>query len=140
MPRAVCLEATAPNYCWSIVFVSDRLADGRAFWVFSLRDNVSRVSPALAADFIMSGERVCEVMNRAIVAHGLSKTIRLGSWPEFAGKALDAWTYRLGVKLCFSRPGTAPPTTPSVSRSTESSGTSSWQPIGSIIWPMFEFI
>ena len=45
LPRAVCLEATAPNYRWSIVFVSDRIADGRAFWVFSLRDNVSRVNP-----------------------------------------------------------------------------------------------
>jgi putative transposase len=25
--------------------------------------------------------------------------------PEFAGKELDAWAYRNGVKLCFSRPG-----------------------------------
>jgi len=24
---------------------------------------------------------------------------------EFAGQALDAWAYRRGVQLCFSRPG-----------------------------------
>ena len=105
LPRAVCPEATAPNDRWSIDFVSDRLADGRAFRVLSLVDNVSRVSPALEADFKMTGERVCEVLNRAIVAHGLPKTIRLDNGPEFAGKALDAWAYRRGVKLCFSRPG-----------------------------------
>ena len=31
--------------------------------------------------------------------------------PEFAGKELDAWAYRRGVQLCFSRPGkpTRPP-------------------------------
>jgi len=105
LPRAVCPEATAPNDRWSIDFVSDRLADGRAFRVLSLVDNVSRVSPALEADFKMTGERVCEVLNRAIVAHGLPKTICLDNGPEFAGKALDAWAYRRGVKLCFSRPG-----------------------------------
>lgn len=105
LPRAVCPEAVAPNDRWSIDFVSDRLSDGRAFRVLSLVDNVSRVSPALEADFKMTGERVCEVLNRAIVAHGLPKTIRLDNGPEFAGKALDAWAYRRGVKLCFSRPG-----------------------------------
>ena len=105
LPRAVCPEAAAPNDRWSIDFVSDRLSDGRAFRVLSLVDNVSRVSPALEADFKMTGERVCEVLNRAIVAHGLPKTIRLDNGPEFAGKALDAWAYRRGVKLCFSRPG-----------------------------------
>ena len=88
LPRAVCPEAVAPNDRWSIDFVSDRLSDGRAFRVLSLVDNVSRVSPALEADFKMTGERVCEVLNRAIVAHGLPKTIRLDNGPEFAGKAL----------------------------------------------------
>jgi len=105
LPRAVCPEAAAPNDRWSIDFVSDRLSDGRAFRVLSLVDNVSRVSPALEAVSKMTGEQVCEVLNRAIVAHGLPKTIRLDNGPEFAGKALDAWAYGRGVKLCFSRPG-----------------------------------
>ena len=53
----------------------------------------------------MTGERVCEVLDRAIVANGLPKTIRLDNGPEFAGKTLDAWPYRRGLQLCFSRPG-----------------------------------
>ncbi len=47
LPRAFCPEAAAPNDRWSIDFVSERIADGRAFRVLSLVDNVSRVSPAL---------------------------------------------------------------------------------------------
>ena len=43
LPRDVCPEATAPNDRWSIDFVLVRLADGRAFRVLSLVDNVSRV-------------------------------------------------------------------------------------------------
>ena len=52
----------------------------------------------------MTGERVCEVVDRAIVAYGLPKTIRLDNGPEYAGKALDAWAYRRGVNF-FARPG-----------------------------------
>ena len=36
--------------------------------------------------------------------YGLPKSIRLDNGPEFAGKAQDAWAYRRGVMLCFSRP------------------------------------
>ena len=53
----------------------------------------------------MTGERVCAVLDRAVALYGLPKSIRLDNGPEFAGKALDAWAYRRGVKLCFSLPG-----------------------------------
>ncbi len=35
----------------------------------------------------------------------MPKAIQLDNGPEFAGKDLDAWAYRRGVTLCFSRPG-----------------------------------
>ncbi len=63
LPRPVCPVATASDDRWSIDFVSEWIADGRAFRVLSLVDNVSSVSPALEADFKMTGERVCEVLN-----------------------------------------------------------------------------
>lgn len=105
LPRVPCPEATAPNDRWSMDFVSDRLADGRSFRVLALVDNVSRVSPALEADFSITGKRVTEVLDRAVALYGLPKTIRVDNGPEFSGKELDAWAYRRGVKLCFSRPG-----------------------------------
>lgn len=103
--RVPCPEATTPNDRWSMDFVSDRLADGRAFRVLALVDNVSRVSPVLEADFNLTGKRVTQVLDRAAAVYGLPKVIQVDNGPEFAGKELDAWAYRRGVTLCFSRPG-----------------------------------
>lgn len=105
LPRVPCPEATMPNDRWSMDFVSDRLADGRPFRVLALVDNVSRVSPALEADFSMTGEKVTRVLDRAVALYGLPRAIQVDNGPEFAGRVLDAWAYRRGVKLCFSRPG-----------------------------------
>jgi putative transposase len=104
-PRVPCPEATAPNECWSMDFIADRLAAGRAFRVLALVDNVSRVSPALEAGFSLTGRHVTEVLERAAILYGLPRAIRVDNGPEFSGKVLDAWAYRKGVKLCFSRPG-----------------------------------
>ncbi len=68
-------------------------------------DNVSRVSPAIEVDFSLPGKRVTEVLDRAAALYGLPKAIQIDNGPEFSGKALDAWAYRRGVNLCFSRPG-----------------------------------
>jgi putative transposase len=105
LPRVPCPEAVQPNDRWSLDFVADRLADGRAYRVLTLVDNVSRVSPVLEADFSLTGKRVTEVLERAAALYGLPKAIQIDNGPEFSGKDLDAWAYRRGVKLCFSRPG-----------------------------------
>ena len=36
---------------------------------------------------------------------GLPESITVDNGPEFAGKAMDEWAYRKGVKLNFIRPG-----------------------------------
>ena len=105
LPRVPCPPATAPNERWSLDFLSDRLADGRAFRILTLVDNVSRVSPAIEADFSLTGRRVTQVLDRAVAQHGLPRAICVDNGPEFSGRELDAWAYRHGVKLCFSRPG-----------------------------------
>lgn len=87
--------------------------------MLALVDNVSRVSamergapvtwPGLGGRFQDDMRAGLPGLDRAIAAHGLPKTIRLDNGPEFAAPigypALDAWAYRRGVKLCFSRPG-----------------------------------
>ncbi len=73
--------------------------------MLSLVDNVSRVSPALEADFRMSAERVCQVLGRAIAVHGQPKSIGLEYGPEFITNTMDARACRMGIKLCFSRQG-----------------------------------
>jgi putative transposase len=104
-PRVPCPPATAPNDRWSMDFVSDRLTGGQAFRVLTIVDNVTRVSPALEAGFSLTGRHVTAALDRAAAVYGLPKAICVDNGSEFAGKELDAWAHRRGVKLCFSRPG-----------------------------------
>jgi putative transposase len=57
--------AERPNERWSLDFVSDSLADGRRFRALTIVNNVSRVSPAIEADFSLPGTRVVGVLERS---------------------------------------------------------------------------
>ena len=81
------------------------LVDGRRFWVFTIVDNVSRVSPAIAVDYSLKGAQVVAVLERLKGTIGLPQRIAVDNGPEFISKALDAWAYWNGVKLEFWRPG-----------------------------------
>ncbi len=104
-PRVPTPTPGAPNECWSMDFVADRLSSGRAFRLLTLVDNFSRISPAIEADFSLTGQRVVEVLERLKVTHGLPKTIKVDNGSEFISKAMDSWAHCNGVKLDFSRPG-----------------------------------
>ena len=105
VPRVTPPPAARPNERWSIDFLRDSLADGRPFRVFTVVDNVSRVSPAIEAAFSIKGTHVVAVLDRLKATVGLPKRLAVDNGPEFISKALDAWAYRNGVALEFSRPG-----------------------------------
>ena len=44
-------------------------------------------------------------LERLAETRGLPNVITTDNGPEFAGRALDEWAYRRGVKLNFIRPG-----------------------------------
>lgn len=104
-PRVPLPMVSAPNECWSMDFVADRLADGRAFRMLTLVDNFSRVSPSVEVDYSLTGKRVVEVLERLKDTCGLPKTIKVDQGSEFISKAMDEWAHRNNVKLEFSRPG-----------------------------------
>ena len=45
------------------------------------------------------------VLERLEETRGLPEVITVDNGPEFAGKAMDEWAYRRGIKLSFIRPG-----------------------------------
>lgn len=104
--RVVVPAATTPNERWSMDFVTDRLFNGRRFRMLTLVDHFSRVSPAIEADFSLTGQRVTAVLDRLAQAQQVPKEIFVDNGPEFVSRALDEWAHRHGVKLMFSRPGT----------------------------------
>ena len=104
-PGSCLRRATQPHERWSLDFLSDSLADGRRFRVLTIVDNVSRVSPAIEVGVSLTGERVVARPGAAQADRRRPERIAVDNGPEFISKALDAWAYRNGVQLEFSRPG-----------------------------------
>jgi putative transposase len=48
---------------------------------------------------------VVKALDQLADTRGLPRVITMDNGPEFAGKALDEWAYRRGVKLHFIQPG-----------------------------------
>ncbi|MBX3023592.1 DDE-type integrase/transposase/recombinase [bacterium] len=86
-------------------FMGDSLADGRTFRTFNLVDDFSREAPAIVVDHSLPGERIVREIDAVVAECDVPGMIVIDNGPEFAGKALDAWAYRHGVKLNFIRPG-----------------------------------
>lgn len=59
------------NERWSMDFVHDQLADGRAFRVLTVIDNWSRESPILEVGFRLTGDSVVAALNRVSKAERL---------------------------------------------------------------------
>ncbi len=92
------------NERWSMDFVSDNTVTGRRFRALTIIDDYSRECPAIEVDTSLGGRRVVGVLDRLTQTRGLPEVITIDNGPEFAGRALDEWAYRHGVKLNFIRP------------------------------------
>ena len=98
-------KPAAPNEMWSMDFVMDSIVTGRKFRALAIVDQYSRECPAIEVDTSLGGERVVAVLDRLAESRGLPQAITMDNGPEFAGRRLDEWAYRKGVKLNFIRPG-----------------------------------
>jgi putative transposase len=98
-------DATQPNECWSMDFMSDELFNGRRIRVLTIVDNFSRVSPFIGVGYSYKGYDVVTSLETAARRYGIPSRIRVDNGPEFVSKELDLWAYANGVVLDFSRPG-----------------------------------
>lgn len=94
-----------PNQRWSMDFATDTIVTGRRFRAFAIIDDYSRECPTIEVDSSLGGARVVDVLDRLADTRGLPEVITMDNGPEFAGRALDEWAYRRGVRLNFIRPG-----------------------------------
>ncbi len=104
--RGSIAAATAPNQCWSMDFMSDKLADGRSFRILTVVDQFTRECVCLEADRAMTGMQVAQALERAKAERGrLPTSITVDNGTEFCSRALEAWVMTNDVQLCFIRPG-----------------------------------
>ena len=103
--RVISPAPTAANERWSMDFVVDTCSNGRNFRTLNIVDDFTRECLVIEVDTSLGGGRVARVLDRLAETRTLPRSIVIDNGPEFAGKALDAWAYRCGVKLHFIRPG-----------------------------------
>jgi len=98
--------AARPNQCWSMDFVSDKLADGRSFRILTAVDQFTRECVALEADRSMTGMKVSQALDAANQERGcLPESITVDNGSEFCSRALEAWAMSRKIQLRFIRPG-----------------------------------
>ena len=84
--------AVGANVCWSMDFVSDKLADGRSFRILTVVDQFTRECVWLEADRSMTGMKVVQALEKARAERGsLPKSITVDNGSEFCSRALEAW-------------------------------------------------
>ena len=86
-------------------FVTDNTVPGSADRALAIVDDYSRECPAIEVDTSLGGVRVVGVLERLAETRWLPEVITVDNGPKFAGKALDEWAYRRGIKLNFIRLG-----------------------------------
>jgi putative transposase len=96
---------TALSERWSMDFVHDQLANGRAFRVLTVVDNWSRESVVLETGFRLTGDSVATALARVSLHRALPRSITVDHGTEFTSRALDQWAWENGVQLDFTRPG-----------------------------------
>ena len=97
--------AAKANASWSLDFVSDRLADGRAFRTLTVVDDFLKRCPTLEVDTSITGARVTRALDRAIEIHGKPDRLIMDNGPEFTSRAMIEWAGRRAIELAWIDPG-----------------------------------
>lgn len=106
MPRVPLPTPAGANERWSMDFVTDALADGRAVRCFTLVDDFTRESLAIEVTHSLPALRVLQVLERLARTRGLPRSIVCDNGPEFAGRAMEDRSLAAGLQSCSaaSRP------------------------------------
>lgn len=97
--------STGPNERWSMDFMHDSTRSGRTFRLLNIVDDYTREAIWMEVDTSISGQRVTRVLDQLVELRGKPKVLLTDNGPEFAGTALDAWSYANKIDHQFIKPG-----------------------------------
>jgi len=93
------------NMSWSLDFMSDSLACGRAFRTLNIIDDFNREALWIEVDTSLPAERVIRVLEMLALWRGYPKQLRTDNGPELISQKLAAWAEEHHVKQAFIQPG-----------------------------------
>ena len=103
--RQPLLRPVAANEVWSMDFVFDRVASGRAVKCLVVVDDATHEVVATVAEHSMGGDHLVRILDEIRAGRGKPGIIRTDNGPEFTGRAMLTWAYRMGVTLKLIEPG-----------------------------------
>jgi transposase InsO family protein len=95
----------AANEVWSMDFVFDRVAGGRAIKCLAVVDDATHEAVAVVPEHNISGQQVVRVLDRICQTRSRPKVIRTDNGKEFCGRAMLTWAHEKDVALRLIEPG-----------------------------------
>lgn len=89
----------APSITWAMVFMADRLWDGRAFRLLNVLDDFNCEGLGIEVDISLPAECVIRSLSRIIERRGKSGSIWVDNGPEYVGGRLMEWAEEQGVTI-----------------------------------------
>lgn len=105
VPRKIRIEPAGINDVWSMDFMSDALADGHRYRVFTVLDVYTRECLALEARQRFNGLEVTNILTRIVKERNQPEYIHCDNGSEFTSKLMDQWAWLNDIQLAFSTPG-----------------------------------
>ncbi len=99
------VRPTAPNQEWSLDFVHDRLASGRAVRVLGVVDTFTRECLALEVDTSFASRRVTRVLDEIIAERGRPQRLVMDNGSELTSRHFLSWGVEWKLELAYIQPG-----------------------------------
>jgi putative transposase len=99
------VRPTAPNQEWSLDFVHDRLASGRAVRVLGVVDTFTRECLALEVDTSFASRRVTRVLDAIIAERGRPQRLVMDHGSELTSRHFLSWGVEWKLELAYIQPG-----------------------------------
>lgn len=103
--RQPLLRPLVANEVWSMDFVFDHTAEGRAIKCLTIVDDATHEAVAIEVERAISGHMLTRVLDRLALGRGLPRVIRTDNGKEFCGKAMVTWAHGRGVQRGLIEPG-----------------------------------
>ncbi len=95
----------AANQVWSMDFVFDRVASGRAIKSLTIVDDATHESIAIKPEHSIGGDHLVRLMDQVCAQRGKPKIIRTDNGKEFTGRSMLTWAHRHDIALRLIEPG-----------------------------------
>ena len=93
------------NEVWSMDFVIDRSAEGRALTWVTIVEDATHEAVAIVPEQAIHGQHVTRILDHVAATRGLPQVIRTDNGKEFCGHAMLTWADAPTVTLRLIEPG-----------------------------------